>query len=522
MRRILSVMGLVVVSSMALPATVPARSSAPQGATTVGSDFNGDGYADLAIGAPGEDVGALDRVGAVNVLYGSSSGPTYDGNQLWHQGSDGVEGTVEAVDGFGSSVAAGDFDADGHADLAIGVPGEDIGDVSGAGAVNVLYGTASGLSADGDQVWRQGAGGLAGAPGLHDDFGRSLATGDFDGDGYTDLAVGASGDLGPGGEQGAGAVNILHGSASGLHATAQLWTRSMLPGDPESSQRFGWSLAAANFGRGSEADLAIGIRGEGVGGNHVAGAVGVIYGSSTGLTATGTQLWTQANIGGPPIRRSDHFGNALAAGDFGKTGAADLAIGIPYEDVGRLDSAGAVAVLYGSARGLTAAGAQFWTQDETADEPEEGDGFGYTLAAGNLGKGGQADLVVGVPAEEVNGYVVAGAVHVLYGGSDGLRSAGQAFLHPGTNQIIFPLQAYGGFGASLAVGRFHGPGISDLAIGAPSRDVRSAGTDYEDAGTVFVLFGSARGFVPGSQAWTQAGDVAGALEAGDRFGDALG
>jgi hypothetical protein len=76
---------------------------------------------------PGEDVGAVDNTGAVNVLYGSATGlqATSPDDQFWHQDSPEVRGMAESDDLFGSSLGAGDFNADGFADLAIGVVGEE-------------------------------------------------------------------------------------------------------------------------------------------------------------------------------------------------------------------------------------------------------------------------------------------------------------------------------------------------------------------------------------------------------------
>jgi hypothetical protein len=109
-------------------------------------DFNHDGYADLAIAAPSEDVGGIFDAGAVNVLYGSASGLTGVGSQYVTQNSPGVGSSAEGSDLFGLALATADFNLDGFADLAVGAPGETIGAAFDAGAVNLLYGSAGGLT----------------------------------------------------------------------------------------------------------------------------------------------------------------------------------------------------------------------------------------------------------------------------------------------------------------------------------------------------------------------------------------
>src|SRR5207244_3597033 len=83
-----------------------------------------------------------------------------------------------------------DFNGDGYGDLGVGVPGEGVGTAAAAGAVNVLYGTASGLTADFSELWHQSRPSVADSVEADDHFGAAIATGDFDGDGYDDLAVG--------------------------------------------------------------------------------------------------------------------------------------------------------------------------------------------------------------------------------------------------------------------------------------------------------------------------------------------
>ena len=262
-------------------------------------DFNGDGFGDLAIGVPGEDIGDVTDAGAVNVLYGSAAGLTAGGDQLWHQDEVGIRGVAEASDQFGFALDCGDFNGDGHDDLAIGVPGEDIGDITDAGAVNVLYGSGAGLTAGGDQLWHQARVGIRGGAEDGDMFSDSVAGGDFDGDGFDDLAIGVPGeDIGD--ITDAGAVNVLYGSGAGLTAGGdELWHQAMaeIRGGAEDGDLFGDSVASGDFDGDGFDDLAIGVPGEDIGDITDGGAVNVLYGSGAWLTATGDQLWHQDRVG---------------------------------------------------------------------------------------------------------------------------------------------------------------------------------------------------------------------------------
>ena len=92
--------------------------AAAAGSAAMPFDFDGDGYADLAVGVPGESLRGVKYAGAVQVLYGSAAGVTAR-DQLWHQGRKGVKGAPEKGDSFGKPLASADFDADGFADLTL-------------------------------------------------------------------------------------------------------------------------------------------------------------------------------------------------------------------------------------------------------------------------------------------------------------------------------------------------------------------------------------------------------------------
>jgi len=509
-----------------------ASSAGAVGATAqaIGSleaDFNNDGFADLAVGAPTEAIGNLQGAGAVNVLYGSAGGVTGSGSQLFTQGAGGAAGTAEAGDGFGASLASGDFNNDGFADLAVGASGEAIGNVAGAGAVNVLYGSAGRLTGSGSQLFFQGAGGVPGSPEPDDLFGHALSAGDFNNDGFADLAVGVRLEDVAGAEN-AGAANVLYGSAGGLTGSgSQLFYQgaSGVPGNLEAQDLFGSELSSGDFDNDGFGDLAVGVPDEAIGSDRFAGAVDVLYGSAGGLTGSGSQFWHQdaAGVVGT-AQREDGFGSSLAAGDFNNNGFADLAIGVPGEGIGAApsgDLAGAVNVLYGSAGGLTGSGSQLFRQGAggVGGTPEFDDEFGRALAAGDFNNNGVSDLAVGVPLEDIAGRENAGAVNVLYGAAGGLSGSGSQVFWQGPGGVAGTLEAFDWFGAAVSAGDFNNNGAADLAVGVPHEAI---GPRFA-AGAVNVLYGGGGGLTgTGSQGfWQGAGGVAGTAETFDQFGSSL-
>jgi hypothetical protein len=390
MRRLMVVSALlfaVIVSPAG--ATVAHRQVAGHGAAAprLQADFNNDGAEDLAIGAPGETVGAVDSAGAVIVLYGSvGGGLAGPGSQLFTQDTPGVGSTAEVFDFFGETLASGDFNDDGFTDLAVGAPNETVGTAERAGAVNVLFGSAGGLTGTGSQLFTHGNTIGSGLDTPSSRFGAALAAGDFDAEGPKDLAIGHPGSSGTA-VVGAGAVIVLDGSPSGLVTPGQFFAQDS-PGvgsDPEEFDFFGETLAVGDFNNSGTEDLAVGVPFEDVGAVTEAGAVNVLYGRPvTGLTGSNSQIFTQDTPGvGSSAEAFDSFGLALAGGDFNADDADDLAIGAPGEAVGAVPVAGAVNVLPGSTSRLTGSGSQLFIQDTPGvpSASEEFDAFGQALDA---------------------------------------------------------------------------------------------------------------------------------------------
>jgi hypothetical protein len=287
-----------------------------------GGDFDGDGKTDLVAAMPFETVDGLVGAGAVHVLYGTTAGPSdcftvavcHIQPQRWTQNSTNIPGVAGPLAVFGSAVAGGDFNGDTAEDLAIGAPGAAVGTSSGAGSVTVIHGglgiglqaPASGSTAS--LLLTESTVGQTVA--ANDGFGASLAANKFNSDSTADLAIGM-----PNKASARGVVAVIYGSSLSLSATAvrapQILTSNSLGVAAHAGDRFGASLTAWNFGRSTQADLAIGAPFTPVGTILNAGAVYVVYGSTTGLAGT-AQVWNENSAGLHNSAISgDNFGAAV-------------------------------------------------------------------------------------------------------------------------------------------------------------------------------------------------------------------
>ncbi len=483
-------------------------------------DFDGDGYGDVAVGAPYRDglAGAVDA-GALYVYSGSSAGPAFPVSLVVVSGEPNAR--------IAWALKYGNFNGDAYDDLVIGSPYRDVpGCCSDAGIVGTYYGSSNGLASGGAQgLFSQNRSGIPDAAEAGDRFGFSLAVGDFDGDGFDDVAAGVPYED-VNGFVDSGAVNVIYGSVSGLTPTGSQFFHRFSPGVPQSlpasaSDNLGAALAAGDFNGDGFDDLAIAIPNQDLSSAANIGTVLVIKGSPTGLnTSLGTGFLLQSFVvPGDSSESGDRFGASLAAGNFNGDPYDDLAVGVPFEDVGSIGDAGMANVIFGSSQGLAQGqSSQTWTQSSPGilEESESGDKFGAALTAGDFNGDGFHDLAVGVPREDDFGLADVGAVNVLYGAGIGLTSQGNQLFRQGTPPMTGSAETSDRFDSGFYVGDFNGDGRDDLAIGVPFEDFENQG--FSNGGLVDLLYGSALGLSGGGNAQLPESPTG----PGDRFGWGVG
>jgi len=359
-------------------------------------DVDGDGKADIAVGAPWEDVGDNWDEGRAYVFSGA------DGSLLFTLNTPNSQEGAE----FGYSVGVGDVNGDGKGDIAVGAPEESVGDNIGQGRAYVFSG------ADGSLLFTLDTPN----PQEFAIFGWSVAVGDVNGDGKGDVAVGAPQDQ--------GWAYVFSGADGSL-----LFTFDAPNPGPDENSHFGNSVAVGDVDSDGKGDIAVGAYFEQVGDNFAQGRAYVFSGAS------GSILFT---LGSPNPQEWGYFGDSVAVGDVDSDGKGDIAVGAGGED----GDAGRAYVFSG------ASGSRVFTLDSTGTEGN----FGWAIAVGDVNGDGKGDIGVG-------SYRGWGGTSV-FSGADG--------------SMLFSLDAVGD---SVSVGDVDGDGRGDIAVGA-SREGEGTGRAY--------------------------------------------
>ncbi|MFR9673440.1 FG-GAP and VCBS repeat-containing protein [Streptomyces sp. TR06-5] len=413
----------------------------------VEGDFNNDGYGDVVAAAGYAHVNGKAGAGQIVVYWGGPDGLDPARRSPISQASPGVPGSPEEGDLFGNSLRTGDFNGDGISDLLVSAYLEDLGGDEEAGMLSVLWGSSEGLVSGAVIGDPDGSG--------HDRFGQSLAVGDFDADGTTDIAVGTdhptvhilAGGLDTWGEpafdytvrpnlapgfngafyltagqvegEGTGDDLVVNGLENEPDENGYIYNANFyfpgiagkgLAGDGEPLQGGIVTDIGDTDGDGF-GDLVIGTEwDQGVPGSTKGGKVTVLYGTAdgpNGRVVTVTQN-TSGVVGAS--ENDDRFGDTLHLGDVNGDGFEDLVIGSSEENLGDAYDTGAVHLLYGSPAGITTTGAQYFNQN-TPGVPgsnEKQDYFGSDVLLRDVDADGDDDLAIGAMGENwFNGSVTA-------------------------------------------------------------------------------------------------------------------
>ena len=486
----LLVVGLSLIGQQAMAANTPA----------LPWDLNGDGYAELAVGAPGERQRAspstlLLDVGRVTVFPGTPNGPTTRGIRkisTWV--------TPGEYAYFGRALTSCDFDADGYADMAIGAPG--LGNPphnTSRGTVSVLYGSSTGPVDAGRQLLRPGAFGRGGLG-----WGAPLACGDLNDDSFGDIAIGVSTCC----DQPA-LVTVIYGSSSGLDLDefVHLDELQAVGGDPDEVRGgFGASLSIGDLDGDGTDDLVVGANA----GGPFAG-VFLFDGAVDGVAVEASTVLRPESPALTRFPNSDWqgLGSSTAIGDFNGDGDGDLAIGGGQRLSGcqRADfdrpCPGLVAVIPSNSNGLILGSVRFWhpgTPGVAGVTQATADGFGAVLAAGRLNGDSRDDLAIGAPSKKVGTAISAGGVTILYGSTSGLTSTNSQIWIQSSPGVPGIDELADRFGSQLLISPLRGTSRSGLSIGIPAEDVGRV----RDAGAVTVLFANSRRLSSaGSKTWSE-------------------
>jgi hypothetical protein len=418
-------------------------------------DVNGDGFADVAVGAPGQGAG-----GSVFIYHGAPSGIPLTPSTTLVNPADQLDGS------FGSSVAsAGDVNGDGYADLIVGAPRQD-SPAMDEGNAFVYHGGPSGLTATPSRTLDNPANQAGG------EFGRSVASaGDVNGDGYADVIVGAQ--LQDGGAMDEGNAFVYHGGSGGIAGAPN---RTLDNPANQASGTFGASVASAGDVNGDGyADIVIGAPAQEAGATRE-GNVFVYHGSASGIVGAVATI----TLDNPTNQESGYFGESVAsAGDVNGDGYADLVVGAWGQEAGT-PFEGNVFVYHGGSSGIAG------TPNTPLDNPTNQSGglYGYSVSsAGDVNGDGYADLIVG--ARYQGTLEEEGKAYVHHGGSGGVSGM------PDRSLDSPHAQENGMFGARVAsAGDVNGDGYADVVVGA-ARQSQVVGSF--NVGNAYIYHGSPGG-----------------------------
>lgn len=431
-----------------------------------------------------ERIHPLARAIALALALGTAIPVTAQDVDLGNLGTRGFRiGGIDVDDVSGGSVSgAGDVDGDGLADLIVGANGADPGGDNSAGESYVVFGKADSTSVD---LGNLGSGGFR-LDGIdaNDRLGfRVSGAGDVNGDGLTDLIVGAFGGD-PGSDTYAGESYVVFGKTDNVSVDlGNLGAGGFRIDGIDASDFSGRSVSGAGDINGDGlADLIVGAPGADPGDNSWAGESYVVFGKADSATVD------LGNLGAGGFRidganAKDRSGSSVSgAGDVNGDGLADLIVGAPHAASG-----GVSCVVFGKFDNTTVDMGDLGSGGFCMVGIDELDSSGWSVSgAGDVNGDGLADLIVGAHYAYPGGITQAGESYVVFGlaGSatvdlDNLGSRG--FRIRGSNFLDFSGRSVSG------AGDVNGDGLTDLLVGADGAD---SGSGY-NYGESYVVFGKA-------------------------------
>ncbi len=383
-------------------------------------DVNGDGLADLIVGAPGAEP---NNAGESYVVFGKADGTAVNLADVAAGSGGFVINGVDPADYAGKVSGAGDVNGDGLADLIVGAHRADPAGNSRAGESYVVFGKADGMAVNLADV-ATGSGGFV-INGI-DPFDRSGASvsgaGDVNGDGLADVIVGAA-DADPGGNSSAGESYVVFGKADGTAVNLSdvvSGSGGFVINGIDLGDRSGGSVSGAGDVNGDGlADVIVGALGADPGGSIDAGESYVVFGKADGTAVNLSDV--VAGSGGFVINGidpSDISGQGVSgAGDVNGDGLADVIVGAANADPGGNSSAGESYVVFGKADGTAveladvAAGSGGFVMNGIDPDDNSGE---CVSGAGDVNGDGLADLIVAARLADPGGNSSAGESYVVF------------------------------------------------------------------------------------------------------------